>query len=281
MTQYPIISINGEMNGQISVFDRGFSYGDGFFETCHVHHNKIHLWDLHLQRLLKTAEKLSIPLEQEKLIQFVDALLNQNDSLEYAILKIQITRGIATRGYAYEKNLSPTYCLLLSPGHSFLKQQWRDGINVRICDLRLADFSPLAGLKHLNRLENVLARAEWKDEYAEGFLFNTKAQLIEGTMSNIFLVKNGKLLTPDLSQAGVAGVMREYIMKTLSPSVSITSQETLLTLDDVLSADEIFICNSVIGIWPVVKIYTDQMRDFSIGNITRSLQAGLLQNVIA
>lgn len=281
MTQYPIISINGEMNGQISVLDRGFSYGDGFFETCYIHHNKIHLWDLHLQRLLKTAEKLSIPLEQEKLIQFVDALLNQNDSLEYAILKIQITRGIATRGYAYTENLAPTYCLLLSPGNAFLKQQWLDGISVRICDLRLAEFSPLAGLKHLNRLENVLARAEWKDEYAEGFLFNTKAQLIEGTMSNIFLVKNGKLLTPDLSQAGVAGVMREYIMKTLSPAMSLISQEALLEMDDLFAADEIFICNSLIGIWPVVNIQTDRMHDFSIGDVTRNLQAGLLRDVIA
>jgi 4-amino-4-deoxychorismate lyase len=276
MTQYPIIHINGQASGTISVLDRGFAYGDGFFETCRVYKNKIHLWDLHLKRLVNTAKRLSITLDVQQLQSWINNLLQQSPLLDNAILKIQITRGVGARGYAFAEGLLPTTILFLSPANVLLNPQWLDGVAVRMCDLPLSESPVLAGLKHLNRLENILARAEWKDEYAEGFLFNQQGYLIEGTMSNVFLVKNNQLMTPELSQSGVAGVMREFIMTELS--LSISCQQKNILMDELLSADEIFVCNSVIGIWPVIQLHTNPIRNFTVGKITRELQAALYRD---
>jgi len=281
MTQYPITHINGQVSGHISVLDRGFAYGDGFFETCRIYKNKIHLWDLHLNRLLNTAKCLSMEINPEQLQVWVDNLLQQNPSMDNAILKIQITRGVGARGYAFDTNLLPTVVLFLSPANTLLSRQWLDGITVRICDLQLSESSALAGLKHINRLENILARAEWKDEFAEGLLFNQKGNVIEGTMSNIFLVKNNQLLTPELSRSGVAGVMREFIMTKLASAMSLGCQQKNLDMDALLSADEIFMSNSLIGIWPVTGLHRDRVRNLSVGKITRELQAALYNHVIA
>jgi 4-amino-4-deoxychorismate lyase len=278
MTQYPIIHINGQASEHISVLDRGFAYGDGFFETCRVYKNKIHLWDLHLNRLLNTAKRLSIAVDVQQLQSWLNNLLQQNNSLDDAILKIQITRGVGARGYAFDESLTPTVVLFLSPANRLLSQQWLDGISVRMCDLQLSESTVLAGLKHLNRLENILARAEWKNEFSEGFLFNQQGHLIEGTMSNIFLVKNNQLLTPELSHSGVAGVMREFILTKLSSSLSISCQQKNILMDELLSADEIFVCNSVIGIWPVIQLHTNSIQNFTVGKITSELQAALIRD---
>jgi 4-amino-4-deoxychorismate lyase len=276
MTQYPIIQINGQSSELISVLDRGFAYGDGFFETCRVYKNKIHLWDLHLKRLVNTAKRLSITLDVQQLQFWINNLLQQSQLLDNAILKIQITRGVGARGYAFAEDLLPGIVLFLSPANVLLSPQWLDGVSVRICDLPLSESPALAGLKHLNRLENILARAEWKDEYAEGFLFNQQGYLIEGTMSNIFLVKNNQLITPELSRSGVAGVMREFIMT--GSSLSISCQQKNILMDELLSADEIFVCNSVIGIWPVIQLHTNPIKNFMVGKITRELQAALYRD---
>jgi 4-amino-4-deoxychorismate lyase len=278
MNQYPIIHINGQVSGLISVLDRGFAYGDGFFETCRVYKNKIHLWDLHLKRLVYTAERLAITLDPGQLQLWIDNLLQQTPSLDNAILKIQITRGTGARGYAVTGSASPTIVLFLSPTNTLLTQQWIDGVSVRICEFQLSESSALAGLKHLNRLENILARAEWKDEYAEGLLFNQQGYLIEGTMSNIFLIKDGQLITPDLSRAGVAGVMRENIITKISSKLKIECQQKNIVLDDLLNANEIFICNSLIGIWPVNQLDADVISTFTPGKMTRELQTELYRD---
>jgi 4-amino-4-deoxychorismate lyase len=275
MTQYPIIHIDGQASGQISALDRGFAYGDGFFETCRAYKNKIHLLDLHLQRLENTAKRLLIPLDLKRLKVGIDNLLHQAPALDNAILKIQITRGVGARGYAFSDTISPTVVLIFAPANILLSQQWLDGVSVRVCNLQISETPALAGLKHLNRLENILARAEWKDEYSEGFLFNQQGHLIEGTMSNIFLIKNGQLLTPDLSRSGVAGVMRENIITKVSSRLDIECHQKNISLIELLKADEIFICNSVIGIWPVIKLQSDVLTSFTAGKITRDLQAAL------
>lgn len=280
MTQYPIININGEINGQVSALDRGFAYGDGFFETCYVHNNKIHLWDLHLQRLQYTAKRLLMVLDTDRLHSYIQKIL-QDNQLEHAILKIQITRGETLRGYAFAEDLLPNYCLYLSEGNSLVRRPWLDGVKVRICDLRLSANPSLAGLKHLNRLENILARAEWKNEYAEGLLLDQNHYVIEGTMSNIYLVKDKCLLTPDLTTSGVAGVMRKAIMDIYAASLGISVREEKLTLDDLVVADEVFLCNSLIGIWPVIECTTNKTQFFKQGEITRQLQVELMRHVTA
>lgn len=271
-----ITHINGQTSTQISALDRGFAYGDGFFETCRVYKNKIHLWDLHLARLQETARRLLIPLDIDFLSRCIQHLLQEN-TYEDASLKIQITRGETQRGYAFPDNLAPNYILFLAQTNSFLMNNWLDGIRVRICDLRLSANPGLAGLKHLNRLENILARAEWKNEFAEGLLFDADDHLIEATMSNIFLVKHNQLMTPDLSRSGVAGVMRQAIMDIYAPELSLSVVTSKITREDLNTADEIFVCNSLIGIWPVVSV--DAIAELKAGDITRQLQTRLLDHV--
>lgn len=276
MTPNPIIHINGQAIAQISALDRGFSYGDGFFETCRVYKNKIHLWDLHLARLQETAKRLLIPIDLEFLRASIKKILQEN-TYEDASLKIQITRGETQRGYAFPDNLAPNYILFLAQTNSLLMNNWLDGIRVRICDLRLSANPGLAGLKHLNRLENILARAEWKNEFAEGLLFDADDHLIEATMSNIFLVKHNQLITPDLSRSGVAGVMRQAIMDIYAPELSLSVETSNIKREDLNTADEIFVCNSLIGIWPVVSV--DAIAELKVGEITRQLQTRLLHHV--
>lgn len=131
----------------------------------------------------------------------------------------------------------------------------------------------LAGFKHLNRLEQVMARTEWDDpDIAEGLMLDQEQRLIEGTMSNVFIVNGRELLTPDLSNCGVAGVIRSVILD-LAATLGFKSQVRCLTLDDVKASQEVFICNSLTGIWPVVCV--EDLGEFGIGRITRQLQVAM------
>ena len=125
---------------------------------------------------------------------------------------------------------------------------------MRICKMRLGQNPALAGLKTLNRLEQVLARAEWSDpDISEGLMLDVKENLVEGTISNLFLVQGERLSTPDLGNCGVSGVMREVVMQQAS-CLGLSLSEENLTLQDLASADGIFLSNSLIGIWPVREV---------------------------
>jgi 4-amino-4-deoxychorismate lyase len=139
---------------------------------------------------------------------------------------------------------------------------------MRYCDIRLSENPALAGIKHLNRLENVLARAEWNDpDIAEGLVLDASGFVIEGTMSNLFIVQEGILMTPDISGCGVEGIMRSIVFEAAS-SLGISLRVLQITPQDVIEADEIFICNSLINIWPVRQL--DQ-HSCIIGEITKQL----------
>lgn len=127
----------------------------------------------------------------------------------------------------------------------------------------------LAGLKHLNRLEQVLARAEWQDtEHAEGLMLDQAGRVIEGVFSNLFLVRDGVLITADLKRCGVAGVMRAELLFQ-AVSLGISTQITDIPLEQLQWADEVFVCNSVYGIWPV-RAYA--ALHWPVGPLTRKLQ---------
>ena len=140
---------------------------------------------------------------------------------------------------------------------------------MRICRHRLPDNPPLAGVKHLNRLDQILARAEWQDDgIQEGLMQDQKGHVIEGVMSNLFLVSEGVLFTPDLSRCGVAGIVREIILQ-LADQQHIPVRITDLDIQAVLQADELFVCNSVLGIWPVRQL---EERHWQPGPVTRLFQ---------
>ena len=246
--------INGVPATCIDVHDRGFHYGDGLFETFAVSNGEPALWDGHMQRLQLGCQRLNFPALDLALLR--SEALSLSGGVAQGVLKIIITRGGGGRGYRAPPPLSAqvTRILALYPWPDYPAAFWSEGVTVRVCATRLGWCPALAGIKHLNRLEQVLARSEWDDaSVAEGLMLDIQGNVIEGTMTNLFVVRNGQLLTPDVSQCGVAGVMRNWILA-YARVAGIPSAITALTLDNVNSADEVFLCNSVIGLWPVREI---------------------------
>lgn len=282
---FPLISVNGILDAAISPLDRGFVYGDGVFETCRYSHGSIPLWNYHRERLLHSAGRLNIPLDEGLLAEYLDFMLAylRNEGVAQAVIKITLTRGVGGRGYRLPDQVSPTYCIGIFSGSQLHTEQYRNGVTVRICDLRLSQTPALAGMKHLNRLEHILARAEWQDEFAEGLLLDVQDRVIEGTVSNVFVVKDNQLFTPDLSAAGVAGIMRKTIIEKLAPAVGLDCHITNIDLGFLGTADEIFLCNSVYGIWPVNAMSDDRQvavashHHFPNHQVTHMLQQQLAQ----
>jgi len=279
----PIIAVNGVIDGQVSPLDRGFAYGDGVFETCKLKNAKIPLWNLHQERLLKSCDKLLIPVALDLLESQLQNLISglARSETENAIVKITVTRGQGGRGYRLPDTTSPTIVIGIFPAVEYPAHYFSEGVNIRLCKQRLSCNPGLAGLKHLNRLEQILARAEWQDEsIAEGVVFDTKDNLIEAVFSNIFLIKNNEIFTPDLSEAGVAGVMRRFIIETIAPKVDLIAQVKALHFDELINADAVFLSNSLYGIWPVAKILGEQQYTFSPHKIIQDLQ-NLLNEALA
>lgn len=278
----PLISVNGEFNASVSPLDRGFAYGDGVFETCRYSNSSIPLWDVHCARLLHSAERLNIPVDIDLLKRYLNDVLVilREENINHAVIKITLTRGVGGRGYRLPDQVQPTYCIGVFLGNLLQSDNYLNGVSVRICDLRLSQSPALAGMKHLNRLEHILARAEWRDEFAEGLLLNAQDKIIEATVSNLFVVKHNRLYTPDLSFAGVAGVMRKTIIEQLAPQLDIDVEVADMDLAFLNAADEVFLCNSVYGIWPVNSIVDDRQAQivevqYSHHQITHKLQRQL------
>jgi 4-amino-4-deoxychorismate lyase len=259
--------INGRMTDHVASTDRGLFYGDGLFETIAVLNGEPGHWQQHLQRLQAGCARLGIePVDELLLAEECRQLV---DGVGRAVVKIIVTRGSGGRGYRLPARPKPTRILQLHDWPDFPVACARHGVAVRMCDIRLGHNPRLAGIKHLNRLEQVLARQEWDDTgIMEGLLLDSVGNLIEGTMSNLFLVKDEVLLTPDLQRCGVAGIMRSQVLK-LADQLSIHAEICQLGMADLHEAGEVFICNSLIGIWPIIAI---DDRNYTRGTTTSRLQ---------
>ncbi|MDO9424514.1 MAG: aminodeoxychorismate lyase [Methylobacter sp.] len=267
-----MILINGESKEHIEISDRGFQYGDGLFETIEVRDGQVVFLQRHLDRLNSGCLRLHIPFPGAELISLEAEKLCRSMSSNRAVLKIIITRGSGGRGYRQPDVIQATRVLSLHPYPDYPASYSEQGIVARFCTTRLGLNPTLAGIKHLNRLEQVMARAEWTDAaIQEGLMLDINDHVIEGTMTNLFYIKNNSLYTAALDQSGVAGIMRSIIM-TLSVEQGLPVVEHMFTSDELLSADEVFVCNSVIGIWPIKQIATTY---FSVGSVTQSIQIQL------
>ncbi len=243
------ILINGIETTQLGALDRGLQYGDGLFETLRVRDGRPRHWAAHRQRLGEGCARLRLPDAVMEPLAEEARLLSRG--VAEGVLKIVITRGEGGRGYAPPVAPRPTRLLALFPPPDYSPSHARDGVVVRLCQTRLGHHPALAGIKHLNRLEQVLARAEWHDPYiAEGLMLDHEDNVIEGTMSNLFLLRDGQLSTPELSRAGVAGVTRARVLR-LAPSLGVTVVERVIPRGELAEADELFLTNSIIGLWPV------------------------------
>ncbi|MBI5040528.1 MAG: aminodeoxychorismate lyase [Gammaproteobacteria bacterium] len=264
--------INGRPGDSIAVSDRGVQYGDGLFETIAVCDGRCELWDRHMQRLLAGCERLRIP--PPEIAQLAAEARQLVHDSERCILKIIITRGSGGRGYRVPETAQPTRILLRDDWPEYPPENSEQGVRARLCSQRLGTNASLAGLKHLNRLEQVLARMEWDDPaIAEGLLQDHAGRVIEGTFTNIFLVQHGRIVTPMLDMCGVAGVMRAVVVE-FATMAGIDCEERVVSLDELYAAEELFLTNSLIGIWPIQEL--DNSREHwraAPGPVTRTLQA--------
>ena len=260
--------VNGQLADQVSVLDRGLRYGDGCFETMAVQGGRVRLWHRHYERLMNGCERLGIQPDFDRAVleRELGTLIGGTDQ---AIVRLTVTRGCSGKGYAYPEQQYPTRILsiLPYPGHPAIYRE--EGVTVRLCKTTLGRNPVLAGIKHLNRLEQVLARSEWNDEFAEGLLCDEQGHVIEGTITNVFIVEDGKVYTPNLDSCGVAGVMRAELLDRMK-HLGIDAHEVEINRERLLAAHECFLTNAVVGIWPVNKI---ENKPFHVGEITRSLIA--------
>jgi len=258
--------INGLPGDSLKANDRGLMYGDGVFRTLRISQGKPFLWQQQYDKLQHDCAAIEIRCPSIQILagDLEHLLLSRAELAQNAIVKIIITRGAATRGYAPAANPQVTRIVSISPVPDYPASFASQGIKAHLCKLRLGHQPRLAGIKHLNLLENVLAAAEWNDAaIAEGILLDEDGHIIEGTRSNLFLVRNGKLYTPDLSKCGVAGLQRERVID-YAKQHKIVCKITELTMDDLLAADEIFMVNSVIGLWPVRELPRFSCKHFPV-----------------
>ena len=263
------VLVNGAQGGALAASDRGLHYGDGLFETIGCVAGRPRFLTLHLARLQRGCARLKMPPPPLPLIaRELEALAADS---ERAILKLILTRGPArARGYALHGDEQPTRIVLRYPWPQAPEEA--AGVRVRFADLALAENPATAGIKHLNRLEQVLARAEWDDPaIAEALLFSRSGALVSGTMSNVFLVRNGTLLTPSLQLCGVEGVMRQVVLMAAS-ECSLDAQECVLERADVDAAEEIFLTNALSGIRRVGELGG---RTLAGSAVTRRLQTAI------
>jgi 4-amino-4-deoxychorismate lyase len=267
-----MILINGVETDHIAVNDRGFQYGDGLFETIEVLDGQPIFLEQHLSRLGADCLRLKIPKPDLK--QLTDEIANVCKLAQKAVLKVIITRGAGGRGYRQPEAIQPTRVVSLYPYPEYSQTYAEQGINARFCGIRLGLNPALAGIKHLNRLEQIMARAEWDDPtIQEGIMSDINNQVIEGTMTNLFYVKDNIIYTASLKLSGVSGVMRG-IIKALIAEHKLTLIEHGYNKDALLNADEVFVCNSIIGIWPVKQI---ENVSFAADKLTKQLQTWLAQ----
>jgi 4-amino-4-deoxychorismate lyase len=264
--------INGSREGSLSPLDRGFAYGDGIFRTLAINEGRPQHWQLHYAKLVHDCNVLGIVCPSANI------LLNDIERLfsgdQQAVAKIIITRGEGARGYSMPSLAQPTRIVIRSEYPQYAQHNFERGVRLHLCQTRLGHQPGLAGIKHLNRLENVIARAEWSDgAIADGLLLDIYENVIECTMSNLFARYGNIICTPDLTRCGVAGVTRQRVLELVS-DLGLEADIAHIPFSTLLDADEIMITNSLFGVWQVVELDQAQWQPQPLAGQLRKLLQG-------
>jgi 4-amino-4-deoxychorismate lyase len=261
--------VNGQSVG-VDPADRGLAYGDGLFETMAADDGRIRWLDLHFDRLEEGCRRLEIAAPARNLL--ADEIAAHCPHRGRAVVKLIVTRGSGARGYLPPEPSAPTRVLAISEWPDFPQSYYRDGIKMRTCRLRLGENPALAGIKHLCRLEQVLAQLELRDQAVQqGLLLDASGHAAGGTSSNLFVVSNARLATPSLARCGVKGVMRRAVLEA-ARALDLGAEEREIPAAEVHAADELFVTNALFGLWPVTEL---DGRRFAFGPITKRLMTHL------
>jgi 4-amino-4-deoxychorismate lyase len=258
--------VNGVESTAISVDDRGLQYGDGLFETMSAQDGRVRHFERHMERLAEGGKRLGLPVPDPKLVaaECERALAG----LGAGSVKLMVTRGPGPRSYRPPTEPAVTRIVVSSAPKP--RNDPEDGIVVRLCETPLGLNPRLAGIKHLNRLEQVMASAEWNDAaIAEGLMSSVDGRIVCATAANVFLVKAGRLVTPAIRDCGVAGVMRGLVLAA-ARELGIDAETVDVRSDDLAVADEVFLTNAITGVRPVGEILGVR-RYAAPGDVTRAL----------
>jgi 4-amino-4-deoxychorismate lyase len=270
--------INGSFNQVISPFDRGFSYGDGVFRTIKMVGGLPECWPQHYQKLVADCAAINIVCPSAELLMsdLSQLFLADAENVDlHAVAKIIITRGEGNRGYTPPPITAPMRVVTKSAMPIYPEERFEQGVNLTVCETRLAAQPKLAGVKTLNRLENVLARMEWASvEFADGIMLDMQDNVIECTAANIFARFGDTLITPSLTNCGIAGITRQRIIE-IAPTLKLKTAVESFDLKKLCSADEVIICSSLYGAWQVNRV---QQRVIKAAELSKD---GLAANIRA
>lgn len=270
-----MIYLNGDIipadSAQISPADRGLLLGDGIFETMRAYGGRIFRLHAHVDRLIASADFLGIPIpiSREALSKALDATLEANQlSQSDAALRLTLTRGAGPRGLSFPPNPKPT--LLISA--TTLDNLHLPPAKALIASIRRNQHSPLAKIKSLNFLDNILARQEATSQgFDDALLLNSSGQLAEASAANLFIVRKACLLTPPIYDGALPGVTRAVIFE-LARSLAIAIKESSMGCGDVAQADEAFLTNSLIEVQPLIQVGEQSIGHGEIGPVTAQIQ---------
>ena len=271
---------NGQVVDSIAIDDRAAHYGDGVFETIAIRDNEPRFWQLHVARLKTGCARLGIDCPNENILreQLDTALAQAPLETDFATAKIVVSAGRGPRGYQRDPDVIPALRLGLFAATPLPATSYRNGVAARLCSSRLAIQPQLAGVKSLNRLEQVLARAEWNDSTVfEGLMLDTAGRLICGTMSNMFIVTKSGLHTPAITRCGVSGIMRQHLLGLLQDD-GLKCDVRDIRSDELDDIEELFLSNSQFGVLPV---HHCGLREWPVGPVTKRIQALAAGNGVA
>lgn len=268
---------NGTRVETIPIDDRGLQYGDGVFETIAVRDARPRFWGAHLDRLRAGSERLGLRLPVDNLLErdLERALAQTTVNTNFCTAKIVLTAGVGTRGYGRETGRTCRTLVGVFEATELPGERYREGVETVLCATRVGEQPRLAGIKTLNRLDQVLASREWDgNEIFDGLMCDSAKHLVCGTRTNVFLIRDNQIMTPALDRCGVEGIMRRQILERLSGN-QIECSVTKIPAAALDHADELFVCNSQVGVLPVRRCGTLQ---WPVGEGTQSIMAMMAYN---
>lgn len=256
-TRAHLTLVNELETSAIDIADRGLAYGDGLFETLRVVDGKIPLLSYHLERFKRGTKALDLGETEmlagkfERYVGLALKDLTKAAHLKRAIIKVILTRGQGGRGYTPPDEPELNFVTQVFEYPDFPETNSAQGITLHLCDHKLSHQPVLAGIKHLNRLDQVLASKDLaKSGYEEGLMLDYKNNVVEGTKSNLLIFTGKDIITPNISGAGVAGTLRQYLLDNAALT-GLALREAEISIEDSKSADGLAVINSVFGLWPV------------------------------
>lgn len=264
MSSSALIWVDGERSTSLPLPDRGLDFGDGLFETLIIKRGVPQFLQLHLDRLSAGLQVLAFPDCLERADNCLTRAARELQQHQWCALRLTVTRGSGPRGYAAPDNATPRIIVTAAP-LSQDRQQVAAPISLGWADMHWSSQPLLAGIKHLNRLEQVLVANQLRQvEADELVVLDQQGNVCSVSAANLFLVESNKLFTPALETCGIAGTRRRLVVEQFAPALGVSVEEAHISPDRLRQAAEVFVCNSIRGLQPVARLDQRHWREHPV-----------------